>query len=435
MFFTNVDDAINWIHGDMGLRRKGEKDGLNNMRALLSRLGNPQNRLKMLHVAGTNGKGSTCAYLESALRTCGYKTGLYTSPYLCRYNERIRVNNISIPDEAICRLASRVREEVLALAEEEIFSTTFEIGTAICFLYFEEEHVDAAVIEVGLGGRFDPTNVITPEVCAIAAIGFDHMGILGDTLSQIGMEKAGVIKPGVPVAVYPVEKEALPPIEEAAARNNAELLRTEWVPIKVLEENGRGAKFIGEFPAFGRMVLNLHLIGHHQINNARLAVAALSLLRERGWELPTELVERGIEMTKWAGRLEWIGDKYLIDGAHNPQGAQSLSAYVEKYLSGKNCVLVTGMMHDKQIEACAKILAPAFKTVVATRVNYPRAAATEFLRGIYEAEGCVCHEASDIPSAVEKAASLAGEDGVVVIAGSLYVAGEARILLTGGELL
>lgn len=435
MFFTKAEDAINWIHGDMGLRRKGEKDGLNNMRALLRALGDPQNSFKKLHVAGTNGKGSTCAYLESALRACGYKTGLYTSPYLCRYNERIRVNNVSIPDEALCRIASRVRDKVLKLAEENIFSTTFEIGTAICFLYFEEEKVDAAVVEVGLGGRFDPTNVIVPEVCAIAAIGLDHTGVLGSTLSQIGMEKAGIIKPGVPVAVYPVDDEALPPILEAADRNSSELLRTGWIPVRVIEEHARGAVYEGEFPSFGRMHLEIGLVGHHQINNSRLAVATLALLRERGWDLPAENVERGIAATRWAGRLEWIGEKYLIDGAHNPQGASSLAAYAGQYLAGKKTVLVTGMMHDKQIDECAKILAPAFREVVATRVDYPRAAQTDELRAIYENEGCVCHESPDIASAIELAAQLAGEDGAVVIAGSLYVAGEARIYLTGGEKL
>ncbi|MDO4739323.1 MAG: folylpolyglutamate synthase/dihydrofolate synthase family protein [Eubacteriales bacterium] len=433
MFFTKADDAIQWIHGDMGLRRKGEKDGLNNMRALLALLGDPQNSFKALHVAGTNGKGSTCAYLESALRHCGYKTGLYTSPYLCRYNERMRVNNVSIPDEALCRLASRVREQVLILAQREIFSTTFEIGTAICFLYFQEEKVDAAVVEVGLGGRFDPTNVILPEVCAIAAIGLDHTGILGDTLAQIAMEKAGVIKPGVPAAVYPVESEAMPPILEAAERNGSELLRTEWIPVRVLREHGRGAEYEGEFPSFGRMRLRLGLIGRHQINNSRLAVAALALLRERGWELPAEAVERGIEATRWAGRLEWIGENTLIDGAHNPQGAASLAAYAREYLRENKTVLVTGMMHDKQIDACAKILAPAFGKVVATKVDYPRAAQTAELRAIYEAEGCLCHEAPDVSRAIALARELAGEGGVVVVAGSLYVAGEARIILTGGE--
>lgn len=433
MIFTNAQDAINWIHGEMGLRRKGEKHALDNMRALLARLGDPQKRLKMLHVAGTNGKGSTCAYLESALRACGYKTGLYTSPYLCRYNERIRVNNISIPDQQLCLIASAVREQVELLAAEQIYSTTFEIGTAICLMYFLQQQVDIAVIEVGLGGRFDPTNVIMPEVCAITAIGLDHTGVLGDTLAQIGMEKAGIIKPGVPVAVYPVDSEALPPIQEAAARCESELLRTELIPIKILEENGRGARFIGEFPSFGRMTLQLHLVGHHQISNARLAIAVLALLRERGWNLPAESVERGIEATKWAGRLEWIDENTLIDGAHNPQGAHSLADYVAAYLSGRRRVLVTGMMQDKQIDACARILAPVFDTVVATRVDYPRAAQTSALRDIYEQEGCVCHEEPTIAAAIERARQIAGDDGCVVIAGSLYVAGEARILLTGGE--
>lgn len=435
MFFERPEDAINWIHGELGLRRKGEKDGLNNMRALLRSLGNPQERIKTLHVAGTNGKGSTCAYLESALRACNLKTGLYTSPYLCRYNERIRVNNKTIGDDALCRLASLVREQVELLAESGIYSTTFEIGTAIAFLYFLEEQVDIAVIEVGLGGLYDPTNVITPEVCVIAAIGFDHMGVLGNTLSQIAAQKAGIIKPGVPVAVYPLEEEAMPSVIEAAKRNGSELLCTEEVPLRILKEDAQGAIFEGTFPCFGKMHLEINLVGHHQIDNARLAVCALSLLRARGWNLPAQSVERGIAATKWAGRLEWMDERTLIDGAHNPQGAQSLCDYVCTYLQDKKRVLVTGMMHDKQIDACAKILAPAFREVVATRVDYPRAAATAELRAIYEGEGCVCREEPDIASAIGCARQLAGADGIVVIAGSLYVAGEARLFLTGGELL
>ena len=345
------------------------------------------------------------------------------------------MNNITIADFALCRLASLVREQVDILAKSGIYSTTFEIGTAIAFLYFLEEQVDIAVIEVGLGGLYDPTNVIMPEVCVIAAIGFDHMGVLGNTLSQIAAQKAGITKPGVPVAVYPLEEEAMPSVIEAAKRSGSELLCTREVPLRVLREDAHGAVFEGMFPYFGKMHLETGLVGHHQIDNARLAVCALSLLCARGWDLPAKSIVRGIAATKWAGRLEWTDERTLIDGAHNPQGAQSLCDYVCKYLQGKRRVLVTGMMHDKQINACAKILAPAFREVVATRVDYPRAASTAELRAIYEGEGCACCEEQDIAGAIDRARNLAGADGIVVIAGSLYVAGEARLFLTGGEKL
>ena len=433
MEFASVTEAIEWIHGESGARRKGEKHALDNMRALLRRLGDPQERLRMAHVAGTNGKGSTCAFLESALRACGLKTGLYTSPYLCRYNERIRVGGRSIPDAALTALASRVRAEVDALAAEEVFCTTFEIGTAVAFLYFAEEQVDAAVIEVGLGGRFDPTNVIAPRVSVIAAIGLDHTAILGDTVGQIAFEKAGIIKPGVPVAVYPLEEEALAPVLAKCAETGSRLLRTADIPMRDIVETERGAAFTADFPAFGTMRLEIALVGRHQLDNARLAVAALSLLREQGWDLPADGVRRGVALARWPGRLEWLDGNTLIDGAHNPQGAASLAAYAGKYLGGRRRVLVTGMMKDKQIDACADILAPAFDEIVATRVDYPRAASTAELRGVYAARGALCRGADTVAEALALARQAAGEDGVVVVAGSLYVAGEARILLTGGE--
>ena len=433
MEFANVNEAINWIHGESGARRKGEKHALDNMRALLARLGDPQEKMRLLHVAGTNGKGSTCAFLESALRASGMKTGLYTSPYLCRYNERIRVAGRCIPDGDLTRLAARIRAEVEALAREEIFCTTFEIGTAIAFLYFSEERVDAAVIEVGLGGRFDPTNVITPAVSVIAAIGLDHTAILGDTIGQIAFEKAGIIKPDVPVAVYPLEEEALAPVREKCRETGSELLRTADIPLRDLEETARGAAFTCVFPGFGEMCLEIGLVGHHQIHNARLAVAALSLLRGRGWDLPAEAVRRGVAQARWPGRLEWLDGDTLIDGAHNPQGAASLAEYMGRWQTGRRRVLVTGMMKDKQIDRCADLLAPVFDEIVVTRVEYPRAASTAEIRAIYEARGSVCREAQSVPAALSLAREIAGPGGLVVVAGSLYVAGEARILLTGGE--
>lgn len=435
MHFTNVADAIAWIHGEGNLRRKGEKHGLDNMRALLRRFGDPQDRLKLIHVAGTNGKGSTCAYLDSALRRNGYKTGLYTSPYLCRYNERIRVDGRCIPDEALCRIASDVYEQVQELAKEEIYSTTFEIGTAVAFLWFAEEQVDIAVIEVGLGGRLDPTNVIRPAVCAIATIGLDHTGVLGNTLAEIAGEKAGIIKPGIPVAVYPLEPEAMPPIERACSERGCELLYSGKLPTRVFAENERGSIYDVELPHLGTLHMDIPLIGHHQIANSRLAACALDLLYAQGFALDRAKVEQGFAETVWAGRLEWVRENVLIDGAHNPQGAQSLADYIRRFFMGRRRVLVTGMMKDKAVTECAGILAGAFDTVIATRVDYPRAASVEEIRDVYTAAGARdVRMAEKIDEAIALAEETAG-DGIAVIAGSLYVAGEARIILTGGELL
>lgn len=424
--FENAAQAIEWING---LRYAGEKNGLSNMRALLARMGNPERQLKMVHVAGTNGKGSTCSMLERMLRGCGLKTGLYTSPYLMRFPERMRVNGVPIDDESLVRIASRVRGETEKLLLEGVKPTTFELGTAITLTYFAEQQVDIAVIEVGLGGRLDPTNVILPEVCLIAPIGMDHTKVLGDNLIQIAGEKAGIIKEGVPVAVAPQQNDEIVQVfRDAAQKMNAQLLEVRRETIRLISSDARGAEFI-----FRGQKARINLAGQHQVENACLAISGIELLRSRGFELPEEKCMEALAKAIWPGRLEWLGDNLLIDGAHNPHGAKALYAYVKQYLPGRRIVPVIGMMKDKDVESCVALYADLAKEAVATQVDYPRAMPADELRDLLAAHGVNAVSEGTIPAALERAKQIAGEDGIVLVCGSLYVVGEVRLMLHGDD--
>jgi dihydrofolate synthase/folylpolyglutamate synthase len=413
-------ELIDWIHS---ARRFGEKKGLTNMEALLGALGNPERAFRCVHVAGTNAKGSVCALIESALRTSGFRTGLYTSPFLVDYLERIRLDGAPVNDAAFERAGNRVRETALSMPH--LAPTAFELGTAAAYLVFAEQRVDMAVIETGIGGRLDPTNVIAPEVSVIANIGLDHMDQLGNTIGEIAFEKAGIIKPGRPVALYPQKDEAATRvIVEACREKGAQLLRAESLPLTVLAVSARGARFGCCTPCFGPFEAEIRLAGRHQIKNAHLAVAALELLAERGWALTPEGIAAGFAAARWPGRLDWADDALLLDGAHNPQAARSLKEYLAEFLPGRRIVLLTGMMRDKQPEACADLLAPAAQFVVATQVEGPRALPAEALADIYRARGVPAEAVRAPGEALQKAQLLAGPDGVTVACGSLYLIGE-----------
>ncbi len=424
--FENAAQAVDWING---LRYAGEKNGLANTRALLERMGNPEKQLRMVHVAGTNGKGSTCSMLERMLRGCGLKTGLYTSPYLMRFPERMRVNGVPIDDESLVRITSRVREGTEKLLTEGVKPTTFELGTAITLTYFAEQKVDIAVIEVGLGGRLDSTNVIQPEVCLIAPIGMDHTKVLGDTLVQIAGEKAGIIKEGVPAAVAPQQNDEIMQVfRNTAARMHSQLLEVRREEIDVTASDARGADFV-----FRGQKARISLAGDHQIENACLALSGIELLRSRGFDLPEERCIEALEQAVWPGRLEWLSDSLLIDGAHNPHGAKALYAYVKKHLSDRKIVPVIGMMKDKDVESCVALYADLSKEAVATQIDYPRAMPSDELRELLISHGVNAVSEGTVPSAVRRAQKIAGDDGIVLVCGSLYVVGEVRLLLRGDD--
>lgn len=422
MRFESASELIDWIHG---ARLNGEKNGLANMQALCGALGNPQKRLTCVHVAGTNGKGSVCAMLESVLRISGLKTGLYTSPFLTRYQERIRIGGALIGDDLFLEAGNRLWE---AASRLPVHATAFELGTALAFCAFEMAGVQAAVIEVGLGGRLDPTNVIDPMLSVIAPVALDHMEYLGSTIEDIAREKAGIIKPGRPAVLSPRPAQALSVWQRIAGERQS--------PVLVGDENvsdcrvtAYGSQFDLDSARFGHLKLHLPLPGRHQIENAALAVRALEAL---DMPLTGEQVAQGLFRTRWPGRLEWIDESILLDGAHNPHGVQALASFLKETLSGRRIVLLTAMMRDKQPAETARILAPCVGEAVATQLNQARSMDAESLAEAYRAQGCKTLPVGSVEEALREARRRAGRD-VLLVAGSLYLVGAVRGILGAEE--
>ncbi|MDR3050388.1 MAG: bifunctional folylpolyglutamate synthase/dihydrofolate synthase [Oscillospiraceae bacterium] len=424
-----VPEIVAYIHA---AREHGEKVGLRNMQALCARLGDPQNGLKALHVAGTNGKGSVCAYLDAVLRAAGYRVGMYTSPYLQRYQERIRLDGRPIGEAAFVRAFARVQPQVEALRGEGLRPTAFEIGTALAFVAFAQAGVDVCVIEVGLGGRLDPTNVVTPLVCAIAAIGMDHTQVLGDTPEAIAGEKAGIIKPGVPVVTAP----ALPGVRAVFARAAAEQ-GAPWLPLagdetRALPSDGATGQLC-DFALEPWVLpgLRLGLLGAHQLGNAALALAALARLKSAGWAVPDAAVRAGCAGVRWPGRLEHVPGtpQMLLDGAHNAQGALALANYLENLPAGGRRVLLCGLLRDKLDADMPAAMARTAGVAVATGMDDPRALEAPALARALTAHGLAAEAWPDRAAALARARALAGPDGLVVVAGSLHLVGAIRALL------
>lgn len=413
--FKNANDAIDWIHG---ARYKGLKNGLENTRALLKALGDPQNKFRCVHIAGTNGKGSTAAFTERILREAGYTTGLYTSPYLIRYNERVQVCGVPISDDELVDIMNVISEKVDELLKQEIYPTTFELGTALAFEYFARKGVDYAVVEVGLGGRFDSTNVIIPEISMIAAIGLDHTKVLGDTVEQIAFEKAGIIKPGVPAVVQTQAANILDVFKKAADERGC-VLDIARMPA-IIEKHAHGSRFDLDGTEY-----ETGMCGEYQMLNASLAITGMKRLG-----IDDEAIIRGVKKAKWPCRLEWVNGA-LIDGAHNPQGAQTLRDYLTTFFTGEKITLVTGMMHDKSMHEVAEILAPICTEIITTAVeNEPRAALPDELCAVYTQLGANARPVEGVANAIEDAMK---QDGIKVFAGSLYIAGAVREYLAGSD--
>lgn len=416
--FSSALEAADWIQGK---RYTSSKNGLKNIEALLDALGHPEQQLRCIHIAGTNGKGSVSSMTERGLRACGFKTGMFTSPYLTQYNDRMRVNGRPMPDDVLVRLTTRIAEVAENLVAQEIFPTAFELGTALAFLYFAEENVDFAVIEVGIGGRLDSTNVITPVVSAIATIGLDHTGMLGDTLPQIASEKAGIIKPGVP-AVATMQTEEVNEVFRRTADENAAPLTLVKTP-EVIRRDAYGSTF-----RMGETAVRIHLPGDYQVKNAALSYTVLKTLQSLGYALTDEGILEGLSVARWPARLTWIGN-ILVDGAHNPQGATALVDYINEFFSDTPRVLVTAMMQDKDYAACAGLYAQAFDNIICTQIDYYRCATAEMMRDAFAASGRDAQTIPSIPDAIRAAQEMIGENGIIVIAGSLYLAGDAILAI------
>ena len=416
-------EAIEKIHS---VYPSGKKAGLTNMRAVMARLGDVQDSLAMVHVAGTNGKGSTCAMLERALREAGYKTGLYTSPYIEKYNERIRINGAPIEGEKLAQLVERVWPVIEGCREEGMCITEFELGTVLAFLAFAKENVDIAIIEVGLGGRLDPTNIIHPLVSVITNVGMDHMHFLGDTIEEIAMEKAGIMKRSTPVVLGWQEENVRAVLLDAAKALEIPVMEPAAQNVRELS---RGTAFDASWPDGMMKDVTVSLTGRHQAQNAAAALGALDTLRRHGFDRITEeTTRRALTDVHWPGRLEFFG-RVILDGAHNEPGVKALRQYMDAWLPKEKTVLLTGMMADKDVACMTRILASRVRCVVATQPAIPRAMAAGELACAFEQQGAKVYAVADPKEALQRARELAGSDGTVLCAGSLYLIGEIRSLL------
>lgn len=415
-------EAIAKIHS---VYPTGKKNGLENMRALMEKLGGVQDGLRMVHVAGTNGKGSCCAMIERVLREAGYHTGLYSSPYIETYNERIRIDGRPVSGGMLAELVEAVWPAMEACEAEGVHITEFELGTALAFLAFAREKTDVAIIEVGLGGRLDPTNIIIPAVCAITGVGMDHMAFLGDTIEAIAGEKAGIIKPGVPLSLAPQTEAARRVILAQAAACGAPVLEAAADHVC---ESADGVAFDARLGGEKIEGLRVSLCGRHQADNACAALGVIAALRRQGMAIPEDAVRAGFGGVHWPGRLERFGN-VLLDGAHNDPGVRALCAYCDKWLDPGTTVLLTGMMADKETQKMTALLAPRVKAVVAAQPKLPRAMAAEALAAAFAENGAQAVAVPDAAQALSAAREMAGPQGTVLAAGSLYLIGEVRALL------
>lgn len=420
-------------------RWQASRLGLERIRELLERLGRPQDRLKFVHVAGTNGKGSICAYLASILGAAGYRTGMFTSPYIERFEERIRVDGVMISPDELRDVTLAVREHAEAMAEEMgDHPTEFELMTAVALEHFARCGCDIVVLEVGLGGRLDSTNVIdAPEACVIARIGLDHTALLGNTLAAIAGEKAGIIKEGSAVVSWPQEPEAMAVIGHAAAEHGCELRVPDFAQ---LEEGAirweDGASPFRSFSYREWTDLRTGILGSYQPQNATVALEVVSVLRGRGWHIPDEAVRAGVARTRWPGRFEIVeggsspdGFAIVVDGGHNPQGARALADSLAEVFPGRKPVFVIGVLEDKDYPRMLEDVLPLGSAFVCVTPDNPRALpAHKLARAIrwtgQDLLGCsACVNpvvARDFEDAIRRARELADPDALICAFGSLY---------------
>ncbi len=419
----NAVEIIEAIHGSYA---KGSKHGLRNMHMLMERLC-PSCRVPVIHVAGTNGKGSTCAMLESILRAAGYRTGLYTSPFLQMYQERIRLDGLPLVDDLMVKYGEPLVAAARELEKQNVQVTPFEMGTALALSAFEGEKVDVAIIEVGLGGKLDPTNIVEPCLCGIGAIGLDHMNFLGNTLKEIAGEKAGIIKQGVPVVCHVAEDDVAAVFARQAAAMQAPLRQMRMAYLTDAKADAHGATACYQLENEWKNV-RIPLPGAHQLTNAMTVLAMVEELRKQGWSIPDEAVYAGLAATRWPARLEWCGN-VLIDGAHNPQGIAALQSYVQTYLANEKRVLLTGVLEDKLQPDMLGMLASLGEKIVTVTPDNPRAMQAQDLARRLNAVGGNAQAAATLEDGLTIAKALAGDKGIVIAAGSLYFAGALRTVL------
>lgn len=412
--------AIAYIHT---FQWQKHQPGLHRIRQLLHALGDPQKQLRFVHVAGTNGKGSTCACIASVLEAAGYRVGLNTSPYLVTFHERIQVNGEMISDQALADLTERVRPAAEAMEEHP---TEFELITAIALLYFLEQRCDVVVLEVGMGGGLDASNVIdTPEAVVITAMGLDHTAQLGPTLADIAAAKAGIVKPGGAVVSCGGCPEADAVIRRVCRDQGAALREADFSRIENVTLSLDGAAF--DLAPYGR--LRLPLAGTYQVRNAAVAVTALEVLADKGWNISGDDLRRGLAAVSWPGRMEVLrreGPAFLLDGAHNPHGIAAAAESLRVLFPDRKPVLLVGAMADKDVDAMAEELAPLAAAFVTVAPDNPRAMDAAELRRRLLPWGVRALACGSVAEGVRTAMDLAGPEGAVCALGSLYFSGDVR---------
>lgn len=426
----NYTDALAYINDK---DKFGSRLGLTSISKLMELLENPQDSLKVIHVAGTNGKGSTSSYLSSCIKVAGYDVGLFTSPFLERFNERVQINGIDISDETLGRITSDVKEAADKMVELGFqHPTTFEIITAIGFIYFKEQSVDYVVLEVGLGGRYDSTNVIKSCLASvITSIDYDHINELGDTLAKIAYQKAGIIKENGLVVSYEQEPEAEDVIKDVAISLGAKVYHSKNENIKIIKETDTGNTFNYKYEDQYLESIKTSMIGEYQVYNASLAITTLLVLRDNGLiDITNDDIYKGILNTKWNGRLEVLKRKpiFLIDGAHNVQGIEHLAKAL-KLFSYDKLILGIGILKDKDVDHMIEKLIPLADIIVATEVSMPRKLDAEELASKISKYNDEIYIEKNIKDAINKAISLANKNDLILFGGSLYLIGEVRTLV------
>lgn len=414
----NYNEALEYINGTEWF---GSKPGLERVSELLRRLGEPQKGLKYVHVAGTNGKGSASAMLASVLKAAGYKTGLFTSPYLARFTERMRINGKEIDPDRLAEIVTRVAPQADAMDEHP---TEFELMTAAGLLWFAEEQCDIVVLEVGLGGRYDATNVIgAPEAAVIMNIGLDHTAVLGESVEKIAWEKAGIIKPGCDVVLYEQSESVTAVVRAECEKAGARLHIADFSAIHSEFDSLDGQVFTYRGEPYA-----LPLLGSHQLKNAAVAAETVQVLRGRGWELEQSDVEHGLYAVSWPARFELVGEApyFIVDGGHNPQCAQTVAENLINYFPDKKRVLLVGVLADKDYMSLTEILNTAADEYVCVTPDSARALSAAELGECLARFGKRVTVADGIREGVASAQDAAGADGVVCAVGSLYMAGEIR---------
>jgi dihydrofolate synthase/folylpolyglutamate synthase len=418
---VSYPESVRYLYALGNELRAGAKFGLERMQILLGALGNPERGRAFVHVAGTNGKGSTCAMIASVLRSAGHRTGLYTSPHLIEPTERIELDGAAVSAEEFARafeIVHSAAEDLLRDGEIDAHPSYFETVTAMGLLIFRER-AQISVIEVGLGGRLDATNVITPLITAITPVSYDHEAYLGNTLESIASEKAGILKPGVPVVMAPQEDVAAGVMESRARELECPLLRVDMSRVDVLEACAYGSRFRLDGEEY-----ECALPGRHQVVNA---VTAILTCRAIG--IGAEKIGIGLKAARWPGRLEYVSRRpdFVLDGAHNPAGAAALASYIREFCAERPVWMVYGAMRDKAIEEMTEQLFPLAQKLIVTAPDFPRALRPEAILEAAPHPNAVIAE--NVPRAIEMARD-APENSVVFFTGSLYLVGEARRLLT-----